>query len=157
MSESDKKFHNSAFMREALSEACKAEAQDEVPVGAVIVRGGEIIARAHNMRETDQIGTHHAEILAIEQACKAVGSWRLSECDIYVTLEPCPMCAGALINSRIRTIYYGASDPKAGCCGTLYDLTGDGKFNHKPKVIGGVLADECGKILTNYFKKKRKE
>jgi len=146
---------NEKYMSEAITEAKKAEVIDEVPVGAVITYDGKIIARTHNMRESNQIGTHHAEILCIEQACKAIGSWRLNECDIYVTLEPCPMCAGALINSRIKTIYFGAKDQKAGCCGTVYDLTGEGKFNHKPEVIGGILAEECGALLTNYFKGKR--
>jgi len=144
-------------MKIALVEAELARQEDEVPVGAVIVSGGQIIARAHNRRESDNNALHHAEILAIEQACKVIGGWRLIGCEMYVTLEPCAMCAGAIVNSRLDAVYFGAYDNKAGCCGSVYDLTGDGKFNHKPNVTGGVMIKECGTILSDYFKEKRKK
>lgn len=145
------------FMKAALKEASKAPSENEVPVGAVVVYDGKIIARAHNKRETKQSATAHAEILAIEKACKLLKSWRLEGCDLYVTLEPCPMCAGAIINSRIESVYFGAKDAKAGCCGSLYNLTGDVRFNHRPLVEGGFLQEQCAKLLTDYFKDKRKK
>lgn len=144
-------------MKAALKEASKAPSENEVPVGAVVVYDGKIIARAHNKRETKQSATAHAEILAIEKACKLLKSWRLEGCDLYVTLEPCPMCAGAIINSRIESVYFGAKDAKAGCCGSLYNLTGDVRFNHRPLVEGGFLQEQCAKLLTDYFKDKRKK
>lgn len=134
----------------------KAPAEHEVPVGAVVVCEGKIIARAHNRRENKQSATAHAELLAIEKACRKLKSWRLVGCELYVTLEPCPMCAGAIINSRIDAVYFGASDPKAGCCGSLYNLTGDVRFNHRPIVEGGFLKERCARLLTDYFKDKRK-
>ena len=144
------------FMRLAIKEAKKAELVDEVPIGAVIVKDGKVIARAHNKKETKNQATRHAEIEAIEKATKKVNNWWLEDCDIYVTLEPCAMCAGALINSRLRNIYFGAYDKKAGCCGSLYNLPEDTRFNHRLKVEGGILEEECASLLTNYFKKKRK-
>ncbi|MBQ8177642.1 MAG: tRNA adenosine(34) deaminase TadA [Clostridia bacterium] len=144
------------FMRLAIKEAQKAETYDEVPIGAVIVKDGKVIARAHNKKETKNQATRHAEIEAIEKATKKVGNWWLEDCDIYVTLEPCAMCAGALINSRLRNIYFGAYDKKAGCCGSLYNLPVDTRFNHRLGVEGGILQEECATLLTNYFKKKRK-
>ena len=145
-------------MRLALKEAEKAVAQDEVPVGAVIVKDGKVIARAHNNKEKKNCSNYHAEIVAIEKACKKIGDWRLNECDIFVTLEPCAMCAGALINSRIGNIYFGAYDSKAGCCATLYNLPKDERFNHRPLVVeGGVMQEECAKILSDYFKVKREQ
>lgn len=143
-------------MRLAIKEAQKAETYDEVPIGAVIVKDGKVIARAHNKKETKNQATRHAEIEAIEKATKKVGNWWLEDCDIYVTLEPCAMCAGALINSRLRNIYFGAYDKKAGCCGSLYNLPVDTRFNHRLGVEGGILQEECATLLTNYFKKKRK-
>ncbi len=145
-----------AFMKLAIKEAKKAELVDEVPIGAVIVKDGKVIARAHNKKETKNQATRHAEIEAIEKATKKVNNWWLEDCDIYVTLEPCAMCAGALINSRLRNIYFGAYDKKAGCCGSLYNLPEDTRFNHRLKVEGGILEEECASLLTNYFKKKRK-
>jgi tRNA(adenine34) deaminase len=145
-----------AFMKLAIKEAKKAELIDEVPIGAVIVKDGKVIARAHNKKESKNQATRHAEIEAIEKATKKVNNWWLEDCDIYVTLEPCAMCAGALINSRLRNIYFGAYDKKAGCCGSLYNLPEDTRFNHRLKVEGGILEEECASILTNYFKKKRK-
>ena len=144
------------FMRLAIKEAKKAELIDEVPIGAVIVKDGKVIARAHNKKESKNQATRHAEIEAIEKATKKVGNWWLEDCDIYVTLEPCAMCAGALINSRLRNIYFGAYDKKGGCCGSLYNLPVDVRFNHRLGVEGGILEAECASLLTNYFKKKRK-
>ncbi len=145
------------FMRLAIKEAKKAEMIDEVPIGAVIVKDGKVIARAHNKKESKNQATRHAEIEAIEKATKKVNNWWLEDCDIYVTLEPCAMCAGALINSRLRNIYFGAYDKKGGCCGSLYNLPVDTRFNHRLGVDGGILEEECATLLTNYFKKKRKQ
>ena len=141
------------FMRKALDEARKAFSEDEVPVGAVIVRNGEIVASAHNTRENDKNSLHHAEIKAIDEACKNLGGWRLVGCTVYVTLEPCPMCAGAIINSRVERVVYGASDKKAGSFGTMLDLTAYPLY--KPEVEGGVLSEECSAILSEFFKAKR--
>ena len=145
------------FMKMAIKEAYKGWEIDEVPVGAVIVKDGKVIAKAHNLKEKKNCANYHAEMVAIEKACKKVGDWRLIGCDIYVTLEPCAMCTGALINARIDSVYFGAYDEKAGCCGTLYSLMQDGKFNHKAQVQGGILKEECGKILSDYFKGKREK
>ena len=144
------------FMRLALKEAEKAVREDEVPVGAVIVKDGKVIARAYNRKEKKNCSNYHAEIVAIEKACKKIGDWRLNECDIFVTLEPCAMCAGALINARIGNIYFGAYDQKAGCCSTLYNLPIDARFNHRPSIVeGGVLQEQSAQILSDYFKAKR--
>lgn len=143
------------FMTAAIREAMKAAAEDEVPIGVVIVKDGKIIARGHNTRQKTQNAVNHAEIIAIQKACKKVGSWRLEDCDLYATLEPCPMCAGACINARIANVYFGAYDPKAGCCGTLYNLTADRRFNHRPAVEGGIMEQECAKLLSDFFKNKR--
>ena len=145
------------YMRIALEEAEKAKGKMEVPIGAVIVLNDEIIARAHNLRESKQSSTAHAELMAIEQACKKVGSWRLEDAVLYVTLEPCPMCSGAIILSRIKRVVYGASDPKAGCAGTFMNLLTDERFNHQCEVTSGLLEKECGEILTNFLKKLRKK
>ena len=143
------------FMREALKEAQKAFDKDEVPVGAVIVKDNKIIARAHNIKELKHDATSHAEILAIQKACKKLGAWRLSDCDMYVTLEPCSMCAGALINARIRKLYIGTQDDKTGACGSVLNLL-EYKFNHKIEVEKYILKDECEAILKNFFKNLRK-
>lgn len=143
------------FMGEALKEAQKAFDMDEVPVGAVIVKDGSIIARAHNTREMSQDATAHAEILAIRKACEAVGSWRLIGCSLYVTLEPCPMCAGAIILARLDRVVFGAWDPKAGAAGSVVNLFEVERFNHHPEVISGVLAEECGALLKEFFRQKR--
>lgn len=145
------------FMKRAIKEAKKGAEWDEVPVGAVIVSDGKVIAAAHNEKERDGCAVSHAEISAIYKAVKKVGNWRLHGCDIYVTLEPCAMCAGALINSRIDNIYFGAYDEKAGCCGTLYNLPQDDRFNHRPNVQGGILAGECAALLSEFFAAKREE
>jgi tRNA(adenine34) deaminase len=140
------------FMSEAIKEAKKAETLGEVPIGAVIVYQDQIIARSHNLRETTQNAITHAELMAIQEACKAIGSWRLEETTLYVTLEPCPMCAGAILQSRIPRVVYGARDPKAGSVDSLYRLLNDSRLNHECDVTEGVLADECGSLLTNFFK-----
>ena len=143
------------YMHEALIEARKAYKLDEVPVGAIIVKNDIIIARAHNLKETKNDATAHAEILAIKMAEEALGVWRLTGCSIYVTLEPCAMCAGAIINSRLNDLYFGAYDPKAGCCGSVLNVTENGLFNHNAFVLGGILEADCSKILSEYFKEKR--
>ena len=144
------------FMREALAEARLAAEIGEVPIGAVVVRNGEIIARAHNERETGKDATRHAEIIAIERACAALGGWRLIGCDLYVTLEPCPMCAGAAVNSRIVRVVYGASDLRAGAFGSIINLN-DYPLNHKPEIVRGVLAEECLAPIQAFFKERRKK
>jgi len=138
-----------------LREARKAYELDEVPIGAVIVKDGAVIGRGHNLRETGKDPTLHAEMVAIREAASALGGWRLSGCDLYVTIEPCPMCAGAILQSRIRRVVFGARDPKAGCAGSLYDLLTDERFNHRAEVTEGVLAEECSRIMKDYFKQKR--
>jgi len=143
-------------MEEAMKEAKKAESIGEVPIGAVIVYNGEIIARGHNLRETSQTTLSHAELNAIEQANQKIGSWRLEDCTLYVTLEPCPMCAGAIVQSRIKRVVFGAVDPKAGCGGTIINLLEESRFNHQVEVTSGVHAELCGKLLTDFFKNLRK-
>ena len=143
------------YMQEALEEAKKAADLGEVPIGAVIVYRDEIIARAHNLRETTQNALTHVESMAIQEACKKVGSWRLEETTLYVTLEPCPMCAGAILQSRVPRVVYGARDIKAGCVDSLYRLLNDPRFNHECTVTEGVMAEECGQILTDFFKALR--
>ena len=144
------------YMKEALLLAKNAEEQDEVPVGAVIVRDGEIIAKAYNRRQTDKCATAHAEILAIEEACRRLGGWRLPRAVMYVTLEPCPMCAGALVNARVEKVVFGASDIRFGALGSLFNLS-ELPLNHKLAVEGGVLGEECKSVLSEYFKRKRKK
>jgi tRNA(adenine34) deaminase len=141
-------------MREALSLARRAAQEGEVPVGCVIVQNGVIVGRGYNTRERQQNALAHAELIAIAEANAAVGFWRLPDCEMFVTLEPCPMCAGAVINARIGKITYGASDPKAGACGSVIDLFSH-PFNHKPEVTGGVLAEESAELLSGFFKKLR--
>lgn len=143
------------FMKKALAQARAAYRRGEVPVGAVVVKDGKIIARGFNLRESAQDPTAHAELLAMKRAARRLGSWRLTDCTLYVTLEPCPMCAGVIINSRIKSVVFGAYDAKAGCCTTLYHLCGDVRFNHRAKVTGGVLEEECAGILSEFFKEKR--
>lgn len=146
--------HNK-FMEQAILEAKKAEHLDEVPIGAVIVKDGQIIARAHNLRETLRNPIAHAEILALQQASQVVKGWRLEGCKLYVTLEPCQMCAGSLIQARIDEVVYGSSDPKAGCAGTLLNLLNDNRFNHQVKITSGILEEECSKLLKDFFIKLR--
>ena len=142
-------------MRVALDQARAAEAHDDVPIGAVVVSDGQVIARRHNERELTGDPTAHAEILALRDAARAVGHWRLSDCTLYVTLEPCVMCAGALVNSRIGRVVYGATDPKAGAVASLYEVCADERLNHRPPVAAGVLADECGQLLKDFFAARR--
>ncbi len=138
------------LMRAALAQARRAAELGEVPVGAVVAKDGEIVAQAYNRRQTGKNATWHAEILAIDAACKALGGWRLWQCDLFVTLEPCPMCAGAIINSRIRRVVYAARDTKAGCCGSVIDLFAL-PFNHRPDVTAGLLAEESQALLQGFF------
>ena len=144
------------FMREAILLAKEAADDDEVPIGAVIVRDGEIVGRGRNRREKDKNALGHAEIEAINDACKTLGGWRLIGCTMYVTLEPCPMCTGAIINSRIERVVFGAYDKKAGSCGSLINLF-DLPYNHKPILSGGFMEEECGSLLSEFFKKLRKK
>ena len=144
-----------AFMKEAIAEALNAEAKGEVPVGAIIVHEGNIIGRGHNLRESTQDPTAHAEMIALCDAAKTLKSWRILNAQLYVTLEPCPMCAGALVNSRINTVVWGCADPKAGATETLYQLGDDDRLNHKFESVGGVLEEECAALLSNFFKKLR--
>jgi len=143
------------YMKQALKEAKKAYAKEEIPIGAVIVKNGEIIARGHNEKEFKNDATLHAEMTAIKKASRKLRSWRLNGCDMYVTLEPCAMCAGALIQARIRRLYIGAPDPKAGAVGSVLDILGVEKFNHKTEVVYGILEDECSAILKDFFKELR--
>lgn len=144
------------FMNEALKEAKKAYKKLEVPVGCVIVRDGKIIARGHNLKETKKDTTKHAEIIAIQKASKKLEAWRLLDCDMYVTLEPCSMCAGAIINSRIRNLYVGTMDKKTGAAGSVLNLFQDFTFNHKVYVENGILQERCEKVLKDFFKELRK-
>ena len=142
------------LMGAALEEARKAAALGEVPVGAVVAKDGEIISAAHNTRETEKNALHHAELLAIDAACKKLGGWRLWQCELFVTLEPCPMCSGAIINARLDRVVYGAKDEKAGCCGSVADLFVM-PFNHTPIVRSGVLEEECSQLLSRFFAELR--
>lgn len=142
------------FMKQALKEAKKAYSKGEVPIGAVIAKDGKIISRGYNLKETKKNTLKHAEIIAIEKASKKLDAWRLEECDIYITMEPCPMCMGAIINSRIRKIYYGVPDLKAGACGSVVDLT-NYKFNHIPEYEGNILEEDSKKLLQTFFKELR--
>lgn len=143
-------------MKQALKLAAESALEGEVPIGAVIVKDGEIIATGRNRREYGKNALYHAEIEAIDNACKALGGWRLWQCDLYVTLEPCPMCAGAIINSRIRNVYYGASDAKAGSFGSVIDFN-TLPYNHKPNITGGILEAECRGILSDFFVQLRQK
>ncbi|OGX36116.1 MAG: tRNA-specific adenosine deaminase [Omnitrophica WOR_2 bacterium RIFCSPLOWO2_02_FULL_50_19] len=145
------------YMSEALKQAYEAFENDEVPVGAVIVHNGRIIARAHNQIEMLRDPTAHAEMIAITQAAASLGSERLLGCSIYATIEPCPMCAGALVLARVKRVYYGAKDPKTGACGSVFNIVNSKKLNHRIKITGGILAKDCGSLLTEFFKKKRKK
>ncbi len=143
------------WMRQALDQARAAFEADEVPVGAVIVQGESIIGTGFNQRETLQDPTAHAEIIAITQAAQTVESWRLLDCTLYVTLEPCPMCAGAIVQARIPTVVYGTTDPKGGACHTLYQITEDDRLNHRSTVLGGVLQEDCRALLQQFFRQQR--
>lgn len=140
------------WMREAIAQARLAESLGEVPIGAVIVREGIIVGAGYNLRETEHDPTAHAEMIAIRRASESLQAWRLLGCTLYVTLEPCPMCAGAILQSRVERVVYGASDPKAGCVGTLMDLLQDSRFNHVSPWKSGVLGEECASLLTSFFR-----
>lgn len=143
------------WMKIAIAEALKAEAIGEVPIGAILVRNGEIVGRGYNRREIDKDPTAHAEMIAIREASSHLRGWRLLNTTLYVTLEPCPMCAGAIVQSRIAKVVFGASDPKAGCAGTLMNLLQEERFNHQVEVVSGVLGTECSQLLTQFFRKLR--
>ncbi len=145
------------YMQLALREALAAAAEDEAPIGCVIVHAGQVIASAHNQREQLRDPTAHAEMIAITQAAGVRGDWRLDDCTLYVTLEPCPMCAGAIVLARIPRVVFGALDPKAGAAQSLYQLLNDPRLNHRAEVTAGVLADECGAVLSRFFEEKRRE
>jgi len=144
------------MMRRAILLAQRAAAVDEVPVGAVVYRGEEVVAEAFNIRESAADPVGHAELLAIRQAAHALGRWRLSDCSLAVTLEPCPMCAGALVNARLERLVYGADDPKAGACRSLFRIPTDARLNHRVEIVAGVLAQECSRLLTQFFQAKRR-
>lgn len=145
------------WMKEALREANKAREVGEVPIGAVIVKDGVVIGRGYNLRETSADPTAHAEMIAIREASEALRAWRLLDCTLYVTLEPCPMCAGAIVQSRVPTVVFGTPDPKAGCAGTLMNLLQESRFNHRTEVIAGVLQEECAAQLTDFFRGLRRK
>jgi tRNA(adenine34) deaminase len=148
-------LNDEKYMRLAIDEALKAKDKLEVPIGAVIVQNDEVVASAYNLRETEQRSVAHAELLAIDEACKKLGTWRLEDATLYVTLEPCPMCAGAIVLSRVKRVVFGAYDPKGGCAGTLLNLLEFEKFNHQAEVVGGMLEKECGSLLTTFFRELR--
>ena len=143
-------------MRLALREAEKAREHGDVPIGAVLVRDGELLAAAHNERELRQDPTAHAEILALREAARALGSWRVLDATLYVTLEPCAMCAGAIVLARVPRVVYGATDPKAGACGSVLDVLADARLNHRPEVLSGLLAPDCGQLLSDFFASRRR-
>lgn len=145
------------YMQLALAEARKAAAMDEIPIGAVLVHEGEVIARAHNMRETWQDGTAHAEIIVIQEGCKKLGRWRLSGCSLYVTVEPCPMCSGAIVNSRIDTVVYGCPDVKAGGAESIFNIITNPNLNHCAIVLSGVCEEDCAQVMKDFFKRRRAE
>jgi tRNA(adenine34) deaminase len=155
MQESCDEVTDEQYMRVAIEQAERALEKDEVPIGAIIVYRDEVIASGFNVRELSQETLSHAELIAIQQANKKIGSWRLEECSLYVTLEPCPMCAGAIVQSRIKRVVYGAKDPKAGCAGSLMNLLDDQRFNHQVEVVSGVMENECSQLLTSFFKALR--
>ncbi|MDC0706713.1 MULTISPECIES: tRNA adenosine(34) deaminase TadA [Priestia] len=148
-------LNDEKYMRLAIDEALKAKDKLEVPIGAVIVQNDEVVASAYNLRETEQRSVAHAELLAIDEACKKLRTWRLEDATLYVTLEPCPMCAGAIVLSRVKRVVFGAYDPKGGCAGTLLNLLEFEKFNHQAEVVGGMLEEECGSLLTTFFRELR--
>jgi tRNA(adenine34) deaminase len=143
------------FMRLALREAERAPEHEDVPIGAVLVRGGEVVAAAHNERELRQDPTAHAEIIVLREAARVAGTWRVLESVLYVTLEPCAMCAGAIVLARVPRVVYGARDPKAGACGSVLDVLGEPRLNHRPEVAGGLLAEDCGELLSEFFVTRR--
>ncbi|MFC2948797.1 tRNA adenosine(34) deaminase TadA [Virgibacillus sediminis] len=148
-------MYDEKYMEYAVAEAKKAAAIEEVPIGAVVIYQGEVVGRGYNVRETSQQTLSHAELIAIQEANKQIGSWRLEDCTLYVTLEPCPMCAGAIVQSRIKRVVYGAPDPKAGCAGTLMNLLQEERFNHQTEVTYGIMEETCGNLLRDFFRELR--
>jgi tRNA(adenine34) deaminase len=144
-----------AMMQHAITLAKQAEGIDEVPIGAVVFQGDEVVGQGYNRKEFDNDPIAHAEMIAIAEAAQTLNRWRLHDCTLVVTLEPCPMCAGALVNARMKRVVFGASDQKAGACRTLYEITDDPRLNHRCEIVSGVLADECARLLQNFFKAKR--
>ncbi|MGO4111516.1 tRNA adenosine(34) deaminase TadA [Paenibacillus sp. YAF4_2] len=144
-----------AWMQLAIEEANKAEQIGEVPIGAILVKDGEVVGKGYNLREINHDPTAHAEMVAIREACERLGAWRLLDCTLYVTLEPCPMCAGAIVQSRVKRVVFGTGDPKAGCAGTLMNLLQEPRFNHETEVTSGILQAECAALLTNFFRNLR--
>jgi len=153
--ETDRRERHERLMGEALAQARLAEVAGDVPIGAVVAREGQVVAAAHNRRIIDADPTAHAELLAIRAAARATGDWRLAGCELVVTLEPCCMCAGAIVLARLERVVYGAADPKAGAVDTLYRLCGDGRLNHTVEAVSGVRAEECGALLTEFFRRQR--
>ncbi len=147
---------NNFFMGEAYKEAILAYEKDEVPIGCVIVYNNKIIGRGHNLRMSKKNALFHGEIIAINEACKFMGDWRLEKCTLFVTVEPCPMCSGAILQSRIENIVFGTYNPKAGCCGSVINMMDNDSFNHKVNIISGIMEDECRNIMQKFFKKFRK-
>ncbi|MDQ0856842.1 tRNA adenosine(34) deaminase TadA [Bacillus sp. V2I10] len=148
---------DTVYMELAIKEALKAKAIGEVPIGAVIVHNDEVVGSGYNLRESEQRSIAHAEMIAIDQACASMGTWRLEDATLYVTLEPCPMCAGAIVLSRVKRVVYGAADPKGGCAGTLMNLLDEKRFNHQVEVAKGILEKECGLMLSDFFRDLRKQ
>jgi tRNA(adenine34) deaminase len=144
-----------AWMELAIEEAKKAEQIGEVPIGAILIKDGEVVGKGYNLREINHDPTAHAEMVAIREACERLSAWRLLDCTLYVTLEPCPMCAGAIVQSRVKRVVYGTGDPKAGCAGTLMNLLQEPRFNHETEVTSGILQAECAALLTNFFRNLR--
>jgi len=151
----EEKRTSEKFMKCALKQASVAMAKDEVPIGAVIVKDGKVLARAHNLRQTKRLATAHAEIIAIERACKKIGDWRLNGCEMYVTLEPCAMCAGAIANARISKLYFGAYEKKGGACGSVHNVLEHSGLNSNTEVHGGVLEGSCSELIKKFFENKR--
>ncbi len=145
------------YMKQAIKQAHKARKLNEVPIGCVIVRDDRVIARGYNRRNTDHTALAHAEIMAIKKACKKTGDWRLEDCTLYVTLEPCQMCAGAIVQSRIKKVVIGAMNKKAGCAGSIFNLLEEDRFNHKAEVVRGVLEEECSEMMTEFFRELREK
>ncbi len=143
------------FMKKAIEQAQASLLYDEVPIGCVIVMGDEIIATGQNMRNSGKNALYHAEILAIDQACKKIGDWRLEDCSMYVTVEPCPMCAGAIVTARMKRLVFGTRNPKAGCCGSILNILNTAEFNHQVEIVEGVLQEECAQLMSDFFKRMR--
>ena len=152
---SDNMIDHIYFMRQAYNEALKAFEANETPIGCVIIYNGNIIGRAHNLRNTAKNVLRHAEITAIDQACSVIGDWRLEGCSLYVTVEPCPMCAGAIIQARIDEVVYGTDNPKAGCAGSVLNILSEPRFNHQARIISGIMEEDCARLMSDFFRRIR--